>query len=142
MRRAGAHKLLFGTDPEARLPQEAYAPAITDQVYRDLRAGAAASLRAGYAAVIDAVALREDERRAFAAVAVEAGVPFIGLWLETPADALMARVGARSGDASDASPAIVAQQLDHDPGFLDWRRIDASAGPDATLAAARAALSL
>ncbi|MGE0258010.1 MAG: AAA family ATPase [Alphaproteobacteria bacterium] len=135
-------KLLFGTDPETRLPQEAYAPAITDQVYRDLRAGAAASLRAGYAAVIDAVALREDERRAFTAVAVEAGVPFVGLWLEAPGDALMARVAARRGDASDASPAIVAQQLEHDPGLLDWRRIDASAGPDATLAAVRAALSL
>ena len=63
-------------------------------------------------------------------------------WESAPADALMARVAARSGDASDASPAIVAQQLEHDPGLLDWRRIDASAGPDAALAAARAALSL
>ena len=112
----------------------------TERVYRDLRVGAAAALRAGYAAVIDAVALREDERRDFAAVAAEAGVPFTGLWLEAPADRLMARVRARSGDASDASPAIVAQQLAHDPGAIDWVRIDASAGPDATLDAARRAL--
>ncbi len=68
-------------------------------------------------------------------------MPFTGLWLEAPPDRLMARVGARSGDASDASPAIVAKQLAHDPGLLDWRRIDAGAGPDATLAAALAALS-
>jgi hypothetical protein len=135
-------KLLFGADPETELPQAAYAPDITEHVYRDLRAGAAAALRAGYAAVIDAVTLREDERRAFAAVAADAGVPFTGLWLEAPADRLMARVGARSGDASDASPAVVAQQLAHDPGWLDWTRVDAGAGPDATLAAARIALSL
>lgn len=133
-------KLLFGSDPETPLPPEAYATDITERVYRDLRAAAAAALRAGYAAVIDAVALREDERRAFAAVAADAGVPFTGLWLDAPADRLMARVGARSGDASDASPAIVAQQLECDPGPLDWTRIDAGAGPDATLAAARRAL--
>jgi aminoglycoside phosphotransferase family enzyme/predicted kinase len=134
-------KLLFGTDPETPLPPPAYAPDITEHVYRDLRAGAAAALRAGYAAVIDAVSLRDDERRAFAAVAANAGVSFTGLWLEAPADTLIARVGARSGDSSDASPAIVAQQLGHDPGSLDWTRIDAGAGFDATLAAARAALS-
>ena len=115
-------------------------PDITERVYRDLCVGAAAALRAGYAAVIDAVALREDERRVFAAVAAEAGVPFTGLWLEAPADRLMARVRARSGDASDASPAIVAQQLAHDPGAIDWVRIDAGAGPDATLDAARRVL--
>ena len=136
-----ARKLLFGTDPETKLPSEAYAPDITEQVYRDLRAGAATALRAGYAVVIDAVTLRQDERRAFAVVAADCGVPFTGLWLEAPADRLMARVDARSGDASDASPEIVVRQLAHDPGLLDWSRIDAGAGPDATLAAARHALS-
>ena len=133
-------KLLFGSPPESPLPAEAYQPDITERVYRDLRHGAATALRASYAAVIDAVALREDERRVFAAVAAEAGVPFTGLWLEAPADRLMARVRARSGDASDASPEIVGQQLAHDPGVIDWVRIDAGAGPDATLDAARRAL--
>ena len=109
-------------------------------MYRDLRLGAAAALRAGHAAVIDAVALREDERRDFAAVAAEAGVPFTGLWLEAPADRLMARVRTRSGDASDASPEIVGQQLTHGPGVIDWVRIDAGAGRDAALDAARRAV--
>jgi aminoglycoside phosphotransferase family enzyme/predicted kinase len=133
-------KLLFGVPPETPLPQEAYTPEITERVYRDLRAAAAAALRAGYAAVIDAVALREEERRAFAAVAADCGVPFTGLWLDAPAAALVARVGTRSGDASDASPEVVATQLAHDPGPLDWSHIDAGGGPDATLAAARRAL--
>jgi uncharacterized protein len=133
-------KLLFGLPPESPLPAEAYTPDITERVYRDLCLGSAAALRAGYAAVIDAVSLREDERRDFAAVAAETGARFTGLWLEAPADRLMARVQARSGDASDASPEIVAQQLTHNPGVIDWVRIDASAGPDATLDAARRAL--
>jgi hypothetical protein len=133
-------KLLFGSPPESPLPAEAYAPQITERVYRDLCVGAAAALRAGYAVVIDAVALRQDERRDFAAVAAGTGARFTGLWLEAPADRLMARVQARSGDASDASPAIVAQQLTHDPGAIDWVRIDASAGSDATLDAARRVL--
>jgi aminoglycoside phosphotransferase family enzyme/predicted kinase len=133
-------KLLFGTDPETRLPPEAYAPDVTERVYGHLRAGAAAALRAGYPAVIDAVALREDERRAFAAVATDFGVPFTGLWLEAPGGRLMARVEARRGDASDASPAIVAEQLTRDTGVLEWNRIDAGADPDATLAAARRVL--
>ncbi|MGD9616880.1 MAG: AAA family ATPase [Alphaproteobacteria bacterium] len=140
LRSDAIRKLMFGTDPETPLPPEAYAAEITERVYHDLCEGAAAALRAGYAAVIDAVALREDERRAFAAVAVDAGVPFTGLWLEAPSDRLMARVGARVGDASDASPAIVARQLSRDPGSIDWSRIDAGAGSDATLAAARRAL--
>jgi aminoglycoside phosphotransferase family enzyme/predicted kinase len=133
-------KLLFGSDPETPLPPEAYAVEMTERVYHDLRTGAAAAVRAGYAAVIDAVALREDERRAFAAVAADAGMPFTGLWLEAPADKLMARVQARSGDASDASPAVIATQLERDPGAIDWRCINAGAGPAATLAAARRAL--
>ena len=52
------------------------------------------------------------------------------------------RIRARRGDASDATPEILAQQLRHDPGPMDWTRIDAEAGPDECLAAARRALSL
>ena len=91
------------------------------------------------AAVIDAVALREDERRAFADVAAEAGVPFTGLWLAAPEAAMAARLGTGTGDASDASAEVLRLQLGHDPGVLDWTRIDAGGDPDATLVAARAA---
>jgi uncharacterized protein len=133
-------KLHLGTEPETKLPPDAYSPEITERVYRELCIRAAATLRAGYSAIIDAVALREEERRAFAAVAEAAGVPFTGLWLEAPADRMIARVGGRSGDASDASRAVVEQQLSCDPGVLDWSRIDAGGGPELTLAAAQRAL--
>jgi len=133
-------KLRFGAAPESPLPPEAYTAEVTAQVYQDLRTRAAAALRAGYSAVIDAVALREEERRSFAAVAAATGVPFTGLWLEASAETMRARISWRRGDASDASAAILQHQLAHNPGALDWISIDAGGDRDATLAAARRAL--
>jgi aminoglycoside phosphotransferase family enzyme/predicted kinase len=135
-------KRRFGLMPEERLPPEAYRTEVTALVYRELCERAVTALKAGYAAVIDAVALREDERRDFVAVAAAAGVPFTGLWLDAPAETMRARVGARRADASDASVDVLDQQLQADPGALDWDRIDASGGPDATLMNARRALGL
>jgi hypothetical protein len=109
-------------------------------VYRELCERAAMALDAGYSAVIDAVALREAERRAFAEVAAAAGVPFTGLWLHAPAEIMRERIDVRRGDASDATVDVLDRQLRHDPGALDWRRIDASGGPEATLETARLAL--
>ncbi|HLY46995.1 MAG TPA: AAA family ATPase [Stellaceae bacterium] len=133
-------KLRLGEDPESPLPPAAYTPEVTARVYRDLCERAAAALDAGWPAVIDAVALREEERQAFAAVAAAAGVPFTGLWLEAPRATLRARLVARRGDASDASPEVLAEQLGRDPGPLQWLRLDANGDPAATLAAARRAL--
>ncbi len=117
-----------------------FRPEVTTQVYGDLCTRAAAALRAGYSAVIDAVALREEERHSFAAVATAAGVPFTGLWLDAPAETMRARVAGRRGDASDASVEILDRQLLHNPGPLDWIAINASGDLDATLAAARRAM--
>ncbi len=103
---------------------------------------ARAALAAGYTAIIDAVALLPDERRAFADVARKAGVPFTGLWLEADAEAMAGRIRTRRGDASDATAEVLAQQLRQGPGPLDWTRIDASGSPSECLAAARRALAL
>lgn len=136
-------KRLFGVAPEERLPESAYAADTTKRVYDALRDGAEAALAAGYSAIVDAVALRADERQSFVAVARAGSVPFTGLWLEAPADALTERVTARRDDASDATSKIVARQLETEPGPLDdWVRIDAGGGIEATLAAAKHALGL
>src|SRR5262249_26781757 len=111
------------------------------RVYDALCCKAATVLAAGYSAIIDAVALRPEERWSFAEVARTAGVPFSGLWLEGRADAMAHRIRARRGDASDATPGILAQQLREDPGPIDWIRIDASQGPEDCLAAARNAVA-
>jgi aminoglycoside phosphotransferase family enzyme/predicted kinase len=135
-------KLALGAAPETRLPAEAYTAEITQRVYDRLQEKARAALAAGYTAIIDAVALLPDERRAFADVACKAGVPFTGLWLEADAEAMAGRIRTRRGDASDATAEVLAQQLRQGPGPLDWTRIDASGSPSECLAAARRALAL
>jgi uncharacterized protein len=135
-------KRRFGLEPETALPPEGYAEDVTALVYRDLCTGAATALKAGYSAVIDAVALRPDERQSFAAVAAECGVPFTGIWLDAPAERMRARIGARRGDASDATAEVLAKQLAADPGPIDGIRIDASSDPEITLVAARKAIGV
>jgi aminoglycoside phosphotransferase family enzyme/predicted kinase len=134
-------KLLLGVDPETRLPATAYSREISHWVYNVLCHKAAAALAAGYPAIIDAVALKAEERRSFADVARAAGVPFSGVWLEGGADTMADRIRARRGDASDASPAVLAEQLRDDPGPIDWTRIDAGQGPEDCLTAVRTALA-
>jgi predicted kinase len=135
-------KHLFGVAPETRLPPSAYTPETSHRVYEGLRRRAAEALAAGYSVIIDAVSLKPAERQSFAAIAAAAAVPFSGLWLTAPAAAMEGRLRARRKDASDASPAVLAQQLQQDPGPLDWVRIDAGAGPAECLSAVRSALGL
>jgi len=49
-------------------------------------------------------------------------VPFEGLWLDIPKDVAQARVAARKGDASDATPAVVDRQFGYSLGKIRWRR--------------------
>jgi aminoglycoside phosphotransferase family enzyme/predicted kinase len=133
-------KHLFGLDPETRLAEDAYAADVTGRVYEAICTQASMALCAGYCAIIDAVALKNEERQSFANVARRAGLPFTGLWLEAPGAALMARVEARTHDASDATREIVTRQLLAEPGELDWERLDAGKDPSATVAAVRKSL--
>ena len=134
-------KRLWSVMPEARLPADAYKSDVSQRVYEVIRAKAAVALRAGYSVIIDAVSLREDERAAFAAVATAAGVPFHGVWLEAPVATMTARLEERRGDASDAGPDVLRQQLDQDPGRIDWVHVDIGADGENGLAAVRRALN-
>jgi hypothetical protein len=134
-------KLLLGVDPEERLPGTAYTSQTSARVYDALCRKAAVGLAAGCTVVIDAVALTAEERNSFAEVARAAAVPFSGLWLEAGQEAMANRIRGRVGDASDASPEILAEQLRHDAGEIDWVRIDAGGRPEDCLAAARRSLA-
>jgi hypothetical protein len=134
-------KLLLGVDPEKRLPGTAYTRETSARVYDALCRKAAVGLAAGCTVVIDAVALTAEERNSFAEVARAAAVPFSGLWLEAGQEAMANRIRGRVGDASDASPEILAEQLRHDAGEIDWVRIDAGGRPEDCLAAARRSLA-
>lgn len=119
-------KALFHADPEARLGPEAYRPEVSERVYRMMREEAAALLAAGVPVIADAVHARPDERAAIEAEAAAAGVPFLGLWLDLPAEDLKARVTARRGGPSDATAETVEHQLGYDLGEIGWMRLDSA----------------
>ena len=74
------------------------------------------------------------------AVALAAGVPFVGIWLDAPADLLAHRIEERVGDASDADVEVMRAQMRSDLGSINWHRIAAGGSVVDTVAAARAIL--
>jgi predicted kinase len=142
LRSDAVRKALSGRAATDRLDASHYQPGVSDEVYRVLGLRARAALAAGHAAVVDATFLDEGDRRAVAAVADAARVPFVGLWLEAPADTLAARIRERRGDASDATVEVLKDQLARDAGRIQWVVVDASGSSEEMLASAEAALAL
>jgi aminoglycoside phosphotransferase family enzyme/predicted kinase len=134
-------KRLFGVAETERLPSEAYTPEVTAKTYAALAEKARRIVAAGHSVVVDAVLARPDERAAIADVARSHGFAFRGLFLTADLATRIARVGGRSGDASDAGAAVVHAQESYDLGDLEeWYTVDASGTPGQTLANARRAL--
>jgi len=134
-------KRSFGVAPETRLPAAAYAPEVSERVYRRLYEEAAETLAGGYAVVADAVFLRPDERDAIGKVAGDKGSPFTGLWLDASPEVLARRIQDRGKDASDADVGVMRRQTALDPGPIAWHRIDAGGDLSRTLEQARAIVS-
>lgn len=132
-------KAAFGVRPEAHLPPEAYAPEVSERVYREIRDAARRLLRTGVPVVADAVFDRADERDAIARIAAEEHVPFCGVWLVADRKILAERVEARSrmralspeANPSDADLAVLDAQIRRDPGDIAWIRADAGRDPEA-----------
>jgi uncharacterized protein len=135
-------KRLCGVVPETPLPASAYEPEMSRRVYQTIRNKARTVLRAGYCVIIDAVSLSEDERRSFAAVAEQAGVPFAGIWLSASPETMTTRLRTRRDDASDASADVLQDQLHRDPGPIDWLRVEVGGDREADVVAVRGALGL
>jgi len=136
-------KALFGAAPTQRLPPEAYAPDVSEQVYKTARTQAAQHLAQGWPVIADAVFDRPEDRTALERVAADAGVGFIGVWLEAPHAALAARVSARTGDPSDATVAVLATQRDKLAARgapVEWISMDATQPPQDTAAAIAASV--
>ncbi len=131
--------------PEQRLPESAYTPAASDAVFAELATLAGSVAAGGHAVIADAMFLRPEQRAAVAQAATRAGVPFLGLWLTAPLDVLEARLAARTGDASDATIAVLRAAARNDHGGGDWLAIDARDAGQAlaqALAIARQALQM
>ena len=115
-------KRMSGIGLSERMPAGSYTPDLSARVYGALMARAERILRAGHSVVLDAVFAREDERQAAEALAAKVGVPFEGIWIDVPKDVAQARVAARKGDASDATPDVVERQFGYELGRIAWQR--------------------
>jgi uncharacterized protein len=135
-------KQLMGVGPTDRLGPDGYTPEVTARTYDRLLQTCALLLRSGCTVIADAVFARPDQRADMERVAANAGVPFAGLWLETDPDVAAERIGARKANVSDATVAVLEQQLAYDLGPITWTRIDTSGSREDASAAGRVALGL
>lgn len=123
-------KRLAGVAPETVLERGRYTPQSAAQVYHALAVQAQSLLDGGVSVIADAAFLLPEQRRTIETVATQAAVPFAGLWLAASEAVRVARVTARSGDASDADATIVRLQSRQPVGPMPaWHRL--SAGRDA-----------
>jgi uncharacterized protein len=130
-------KRQHGVAPEERLPSAAYTEAASNAVFAALADAVRETAAGGHAVVADATFIDPVHRRAIWAAARDAGVAFVGLWLDAPLPVLEARLAARTADASDATASVLratARAKTFPP--RTWRVIDASDAATA-LAAAR-----
>ena len=121
-------KRQHGVPPEQKLPQSAYTEAASDAVFAELADTVGSVAAGGHAVIADAMFLRPQQRAAAAQAAHAAGVPFLGLWLTAPRAVLEARLAGRTGDASDATIAVLHAAAQNEHGGGDWLPIDASDG--------------
>jgi hypothetical protein len=126
-------KQLFQAGETARLPESAYRPEITEQIYEILVQRAVRALAQGHSVVADAVFAREAERAAAQDAARKHNIRFVGLFLVADLATRLSRVGRRARDASDATPDVAGLQENYKIGAIDWTVIDASGTPEQTL---------
>ncbi|WP_414473882.1 AAA family ATPase [Microvirga sp. M2] len=119
-------KQRYGVPVQSRLPESAYRPELSEQVYATVRQEAGRALHVGSAVIADAVFDRPLEREKLEQLAAGSGIPFTGYWLQAPMEVLISRVEARQKDPSDATADVVRMQAGCDCGTIDWIRLDAS----------------
>ena len=109
-------KRLFGLAPlehsHSTTDAGIYTTEATTRTYARLRQLAGELLAAGWPVIVDAAFLKRSERDSFAALAAELGIGFKILATEAPVEELRRRLLARSGDASEATVAILEKQLE------------------------------
>jgi len=126
-------KQLFQVGETDRLPERAYRPEITAQIYETLVQRAGRVLSQGHSVVVDAVFAHEAERNAIRDAARKLNIRFAGLFLVADLATRVSRVGRRERDASDATPDIAGLQEKYNIGAVDWAVIDASGTSEQTV---------
>jgi hypothetical protein len=126
-------KQLFQISETDRLPQSAYEPQITKQIYEILVQRTVRVLSQGHSVVVDAVFADESERTAIHDAASKLNIRFVGFFLTADLATRLNRVGRREGDASDATPEIARIQENYHIGTVDWAVTEASGTPEQIL---------
>jgi hypothetical protein len=129
-------KALFDVPAETRLPQAAYRPEVSAEVYRELAMRAQDLLANGVSVVADAVFDDEENRSRMSAAARQAKARFTGIWLQAAPSTLRRRVRERPAGPSDATLTVLARQLERNPEVRDWQAVAADAPLDTVVKAA------
>jgi uncharacterized protein len=128
-------KAMFGVEETAPLPQSAYAPEVSREVYQRIDGKARRALQAGQAVLLDATFSTARERQAAASVATEIGVAFDGFFLTAPLETRLDRIAARQADASDADAVVARRQSAEPLGEKGWGEVAAGGALTQTTAA-------
>ena len=142
IRSDAVRKQIMGVKETVRLPQSAYTPEMSIEVYKRMTDIASATLASGFTVIADAVYGMQSERDDIAVVARRASVRFDGLWLDGPTALLEQRIAARTGDASDATPDVLRAQLGFVSAPKNWHSIKVAMTPDDAVAEAERLLAL
>jgi hypothetical protein len=126
----------MGVPETQRLNEGAYDLKTNAAVYDRLYATAAVVLRAGHSVIVDAVFGHADEQARIEAAARDASVEFHGMWLAAPRDVMEARLAQRTGDASDATAAVLQKQMTNVSEPSHWSKISAGGSSAEVLAQA------
>ncbi|MCA9099214.1 MAG: AAA family ATPase, partial [Planctomycetaceae bacterium] len=96
---------------QTRAESDRYSDRARDAVYDRLADLANEILRAGYSVIVDATFLRFRQRQQFLALAQQWKIPFEILPFDADIDTLRARIRSRQGDASEATVAVLEEQI-------------------------------
>lgn len=122
-------KQILGLKPEQPLDPMYATPAFEKVVYDVLRQQAKTALMQGSCVIMDALFYDQLEREAVSFLAKEAGVPFLGLWMEAPLQERTHRVETRLRNPSDVRRECeLVSQLNLKTGRILWHKIS-TAGP-------------
>lgn len=105
-------KRLFGLAPDEPSGGTIYSPEATQRTYARLGELAEQALAAGWSVIVDAAFLKRAERDAFRALACRLGCLCELMVCTAPPEELEQRLIARRGDASEATPEVMRQQLE------------------------------
>lgn len=120
-------KRLMNVPPTRTLDPASYTAPFQARTYDAMLDSAGALLRSGRSVVLDATFIDAELRGRVEALAAACGAPFRGAWLEAPLEVLEARVAGRRGDASDATVAVLHEQVRRLRRPVTWPPVDAQA---------------